>query len=143
MNTLFNIVHIIIFILLAALILDMMVYTILCTVKRTSMDRMNDFKKNITSGAVMFGILNLGYFLLGMVLIRKGELIMTASELVLKIASKMHMASMAFVVAALIVTAVTVFCAAAEEGNIGELKKLLGNCITSAIVFWILAWLIV
>lgn len=76
-------------------------------------------------------------------MISKGDLSMTSSELILKIASRMHLASMAFIVAALIVTLVTIYAAVSKEGNISELKKLLGNCIFIAIIFWILAWLIV
>lgn len=68
---------------------------------------------------------------------------MKSSDLIMSIAQKMHWASIAFVVAALIVTAVTIFAALADDGNISELKKLLGNCIVIAIIFWILAWLII
>lgn len=143
MNTLFNISHIIIFTLLIVLIIDMTACSISYIFKKTSIARINDLKRGVCIESGMYILLNIGYFFLGIILIGKGNLSMTSSELVIKIASRMHMASIAFIVAALIVTAVTLFCAATKEGNISELKKLLGNCITIAIIFWVLAWLIV
>lgn len=68
---------------------------------------------------------------------------MTASDLVVDIAFKMHWASVTFVLAALFITAVTIVASVVDKGNITELKKLLGNCITIAIIFWVLAWLII
>lgn len=143
MNTLFNISHIVLFVLMIAAIIDMASCTIAYAFNRTSSLRLKDIKKGVFLSSVMYLFFNIGYYFLGVVLISKGDLSMTSSELILKIASRMHLASMAFIVAALIVTLVTIYAAVSKEGNISELKKLLGNCIFIAIIFWILAWLIV
>lgn len=126
-----------------AAIIDMASCTIAYAFNRTSSLRLKDIKKGVFLSSVMYLFFNIGYYFLGVVLISKGDLSMTSSELILKIASRMHLASMAFIVAALIVTLVTIYAAVSKEGNISELKKLLGNCIFIAIIFWILAWLIV
>lgn len=143
MNTLLNICHTIVFVFLLASIIDMSSCTIAYAFKKASISRIKNLEKTALFGIIMYLLFNIGYYFLGIILVSKGELIMKSSDLIMSIAQKMHWASIAFVVAALIVTAVTIFAALADDGNISELKKLLGNCIVIAIIFWILAWLII
>ena len=143
MNTLLNICHTIVFVFLLASIIDMSSCTIAYAFKKASISGIKNLEKTALFGIIMYLLFNIGYYFLGIILVSKGELIMKSSDLIMSIAQKMHWASIAFVVAALIVTAVTIFAALADDGNISELKKLLGNCIVIAIIFWILAWLII
>ena len=143
MNTLYNVCHIIVLVLLLSSNIFLVSCTIAYSFNKASVSRIKDLRQTTFWGAVLYLLLNMGYYLLGIVLITKGDLKMNSDELIIRIASRMHIASVAFVVTALIITAVTVIAAFKKQGAINELKNLFSKCIVIAIIFWILAWLIV
>ena len=111
--------------------------------KKISFSCLRLFRKYIYGTVIIDSLWVVASLLMTQIFIYGGKAKMTSAELVLKIAKMMHWSSIAFVVLAVIVAAVTAFAAVAKEGNIAELKKLFRDCIVVAIIFWILAWLIV
>ena len=111
--------------------------------KRITISRLRIFRKYIYGTLIINSLWVVASWLMTQILAYGGKAKMTSAELVLKIAKMMHWSSIAFIVLAVIVVAVTAFAAVAKEGNIAELKKLFRDCIVVAIILWILAWLIV
>lgn len=111
--------------------------------KKISISRLRLFRKYIYGTLIIDSLWVVASRLMTQVLTYGGKTKMTSAELVLKIAKMMHWSSVAFIVVAVIVVAVTAFAAVSKEGNIAELKKLFRDCIVVAIILWVLAWLIV
>lgn len=110
---------------------------------KTSYRLLNKYRKILLISVLTYLGSNILVYLTGIMLILRGGLIMNSSQLIINIASKMHLASVSFVVAALIATVLTFYSATTRRGNTDELKALISRCIWYAVLFWVLAWLIV
>ena len=130
-------------VLLVLSLLDMTICSYACVFGYAASQRFRDSRRNLLISVLIYFISNVLVYFTGIVLLLKGELKMTSDKLVITIASKMHMASMAFIVAALITILITIYSATARKGNIGDLKELITRCICYAAFFWILSWLII
>lgn len=67
---------------------------------------------------------------------------MSSSQLILSIASAMHKSAIAFTIASLLVTLFCLYSAMSLNGNMSALKQLLRTCVSIAVLFWVLCWLI-
>ena len=143
MDKIFLLVLNALFALLVLSIADMTVCACVPAAGRTRANRFNGYRSTLFYTAALYVIANVLAYLTGIVFLLKGDLKMSSTELILQIASKMHYASMAFIAAALIALAVHIFLAAAGRGNNTGLKEVISSCIWYAVVFWVLAWLII
>lgn len=92
--------------------------------------------------AALFLVIQLAYYCLGRLLMIRGDFIMSSSQLILSIASAMHKSAIAFTIASLLVTLFCLYSAMSLNGNMSALKQLLRTCVSIAVLFWVLCWLI-
>lgn len=109
---------------------------------KIGLERIGPTKRISNAGAIVLLVLGILRFVLGLILIKKGEINMTSTQLILNIATMMHWASTAFIIVALVIVAAIIYSLMSKKGSVDELKKLLRDCVIIAVIFWVIAWLI-